>query len=159
MTPRGSALTAGAGCHRRAFTLIEVLATVALLGLVMSMGLIGLGGVLDAAAQREAVAIAVDVDARARIAARAMGRTLVLPAEGGEAIEVRVADSGESLVRRELPPGFVARYLDADGTPMRSIAVDAAGRTVDHAVELSGPRGARVVHVAGLTGLVREAGP
>lgn len=141
-----------------AFTLLEVLATVALLGLVMATCLAGLGGVLDGASQREAVAMARDADARARIAARSLGAVRVAAVDDGRAIEVRTA-GGEALVRRELPHGFAARFVAEDGSALAVVSVDAAGRSVDHVVRIDGPRGGRAVRVAGLTGWTREVDP
>lgn len=141
---------------RRGFTLVEVLATVAILGLVMSLGMAALGGVLETAADREAAAIVRDLDARARIAARTLGPAQIVAVDEGHAVAVVVAATGEPVVRRDLPAGRIVRFVDLQGHPLAAVAVDASGRSIDHVVELVGARGVARLRVAGITGLVAE---
>jgi prepilin-type N-terminal cleavage/methylation domain-containing protein len=142
---------------RRAFTLVEVLATVALLALVMSFAMIGLGGAIDEAAMLEAVAAMRDLDARARTAAQSVG-SVELHLDGGDAA-LRVMHTGEIVARRELAHGGLAGVSDSDGRRLEQVRFDRSGRSADYMVEIAVASHARRLRVAGLTGLVVEERP
>jgi prepilin-type N-terminal cleavage/methylation domain-containing protein len=143
-----------AGCVPAcAFTLIESLAVVALLAIAVSTLAVGLAPSADLAAIRDARSAVLDADARARVLAR-QGRVVLLSADENAVWAHDAADPRETpLVRRPLPEGVSVSIRGTPaGEPLKTLRIDADGRSGDYLLTvLAGNRASETV-VAGLTG-------
>lgn len=134
----------------RAFTLIETLAVVVLLGIIASVATVSLAGASDQAGLQQTIAAVREADVRARLVARSGAATsLGMPASRDSIV---LAASGGD--RREFQAGNELRVhmLDSQGEPLQLVHVDTRGRSVDYAVLIQGPSHTATVTFAGLTG-------
>jgi prepilin-type N-terminal cleavage/methylation domain-containing protein len=115
--------------NHRAFTLIELLAVLVILGVVTALGLGGLAAA-DTSSKRQSFDSALrDLDAKARLLARMHGAVVV---EFEEA-QIHVRERTSLATRWNLPIPDDAQVLahSLDGSQLQSVLIDAAGRTMD----------------------------
>lgn len=135
----------------RAFTLIELLAVVAIMSLVSGVLTIHLAAETDAARRRAAATAWTDLDARARLYARTGGPVVMTLNAGRTVVRLHRAGSAERLAEVDLPaPGRLTKP---------AVLFDRFGHSVDYAAEVTS--GARTIrwHVLGLTGQIQEGEP
>lgn len=144
--------------RRRAFTLIELIAVVAILGL--TAGLIA-SSISGDTSGRRALAEAVSLDAAARLVARtrasANGASVRLEvAERG--LELAAIDADNEVIGRvPAPQGSTFSLLSVGGVVLESVAISGGGRSVDYAILLRFNDGfADRVNVLGLSGATRS---
>ena len=143
----------------RGLTLIEVLVTTVLIGLV-SAALLGMAGgdQHERAQLRTLVRELRDLDARARLVART-----------GEAVELSVDETAGRVVvqgargttpisERMLPTGAKCSIRRDRVRPVQLIAYDSTGASGDYAFELALGRFQARLDIAGLTGWITETG-
>jgi prepilin-type N-terminal cleavage/methylation domain-containing protein len=150
-------------CGVRAMTLIEVLVTIVLLGLLASVGTGALLGVASAGERARAVATVRRSDAMARALARAERPVELRTADGGTSIEtwlVSDADGGESPRpewRTALPAGSrVSIHGAGNGMDLLTLGIDSTGRSADVTYLVTTPAGDVTLDVAGRTGQLVE---
>lgn len=154
----------------RAFTLIEALAVVAILGLVAATLAISLGSAAHASAWQRAQTAVLQFDRMVRLEARANGPIQIAIDGDGDSI-IATCDGNRAPVLRSDPLGSGARsmprfalvaadhHLPAmarEATALESVQIDAAGRSIDFAYQLSDGAELLRLQVAGLTGYLRE---
>jgi len=142
--------------HRRdGLTLIEVLATTALLGLVAAAWIGSFGGVSDRSRVQALLHDLVQVDARARLHAREGTSVAVAVDSARRTLLATARSSGERLSETSWPDGWDVKLLPAarDSTSRaKAIVVEAGGVSADYAFEVKTPLGIRRIDVSGLTG-------
>lgn len=159
----------------RAFTLVEMLAVVVVIGLVAGTLAVGLGHTAQASAWERARAEVKHFDRMARLEARTNGPveirvsgeaevlTTVRPPERVEVLRgASVHALGFTQSGTTVPPSFglMARSIPgAASSVVSAIPVDAAGRSVDFAYVVSDGERVLRVHVAGLTGFIWTEAP
>lgn len=135
---------------RPAFTLVEVLAVVALLSLATAVGVVSLAGAGGAARWGEASSLVRELDARARTESRC-GRACRFQVVPGALELTRFHD--DRPIRSELPRGFTVRFLDArNGEMLESVDFARGGRCEDYTVVVEHGGRRRVWRVSGTTG-------
>ena len=140
--------------HKPAFTLIETLAVVTLIGLAAVVLTPMLLGATDSSRIDDAMRRVLDLDARARlIAQRELGATFVI--EDGVCSIVTDGVTGETRFSSWRHGSVTQIELrDEDGKQLERITYDASGRTLDFRVSVAWGSLSRVVDVAGLTGWI-----
>lgn len=138
---------------RRAFTLLEVLAVIAIVGAAAAVAMLSLARATDAARVRTGAALVQDLDARARVLAR-QGRpcSLRLDADALVIAIEPIAGRAPRLIRAPTPPGITVAFSDTDANPLRAVAIDARGRSPDYRAVVRGNGATSTVSIAGLTG-------
>lgn len=121
------------GAHRPGFTLIEALATLALVGLVFATVAASVSGSSEAATLREAVEMVQARDQRARV--RAMrGAATASAIDGTRMILASASATTNNVVSgTDLPRGVLAWRTDLDGQELQRLVYDTAGRSESHA--------------------------
>lgn len=143
----------------RAYTLVELLAVVALLALGVTMltpMLVGAG----ASSRLDSAAIGIiNLDARARLIAQGHGGArLEMDGDGGIALEEGPVDPSRPAPADNpkptwlAPTGLGVSIRSDTGERIGTIVYDAAGRSRDYEVILDEPPARRVIRIAGLTG-------
>lgn len=153
----------------RAFTLIEALAVVAILALVAATLAVSLGGAAQAAAWQRASSAVRQFDRLVRLEARTNGPiqiaidgASIVATRGNNHAPVLQCDSFISATRdSSAGVALVAIDQHAAGmalelTVLGQVQIDAAGRSIDFAYQLSDGAGLHRLHVAGLTGYLWE---
>lgn len=140
---------------RRGFTLVEILAVVALIALVFittAPTLVGVAGTgsLDAATERF-----IDLDARARLLASTGCGAVLEQDDGGWVVRSGAAD-GSDPVAQWRPRGVSISLRSLQGDIITGIRYNTRGRSVDYLARIDHDGGFRRVSVAGLTGWVVE---
>ncbi|MEW6741429.1 MAG: type II secretion system protein [Planctomycetota bacterium] len=144
------------GEARGGFTLLEMLAVIALLSLVASFLAHGVVAEHGAASFAATCHLVQELDARARFLARTGDPVALAARDEGRLLELTRAESGEILSQRRLPKGFSVSI-----TPEGEKEYDRAGRCADYVVHVRGQgreasfEEARL-KVAGETGWVQE---
>lgn len=142
----------------RGFTLIEVLAVVALLGIVFAVGAARLANGGEAARWRAAVATVGQADAHARLLAQRGTPVLIELDDAGAGLHVRAISSEDDVQTADarrfgMPPGVTVMLTS------KAIEVDRRGRGADYTVTLRQGAMTRRVGVRGLTGQVEAVRP
>lgn len=120
--------------HCAGFTLLEVLAVVALLSMVTAALTVHLASVSESARFRAAEARLLDLDARARLLARSATTVLLAVADGGRALTLSEVRTGAPLARVDLDEGA---SVTLEVEPNQSwVLIDRLGRSVDYELEL-----------------------
>ena len=149
----------------RAFTLLEMLAVLALAAVLTSAAALSLRGVARGARLEDVAGQFVGFDRTARDAARRFGRPLELRFDLGRGT-VRRAGGGQGAMPLRLPEGFRVAGLVLPGGAASAggevrVPVSARGQTPSYAARLAGANGEELwVVAAGLTGrtmVVRDA--
>lgn len=140
---------------RRGFTLVEILAVVALIALVFITTAPTLVGVAGAGSLGVATEQFIDLDARARLLA-STGCGAVLEQDGGGWVVRSGAADGSDPVVQWRPLGVSITLRSLQGDVITGIRYDTRGRSVDYLARIDHADGLRRVSVAGLTGWVVE---
>lgn len=146
--------------HRDAFTLVEMLAVVVLLGLAASLGAVGLASADSHARFERAVAIALDADAQARLLARggAPVRMVLEPDERGS--DILIVKSDSRVRELSLPHGVHVAWIDPEsGALLSEIRYDTLGQSPEYLLRASDGDRTQVWRITGLTGWAEELGP
>ncbi len=139
-----------------AFTLIELLAVIAIASLAAAVATVGLASSSDQAHMQAAAARWRDLDAKARAFARCVGPVVMdLDAEGA-VVRVRSAKDRELLSELALPAGTAGRIV-VEGS--ERALFDRQGRSADYQVEFGARDNAVRWQVCGLTGWIMETTP
>ena len=131
------------------FTLLEMLAVVALLGLIATTVSMRLVATDQRTRERTALAMILDLDARARLLAQ-RGQMVELRLDEDHRVVVTLA-SGECVFARALPIGVEARLL-VGSEPGHVVPFDLRGRSPDYRVRVGNAEGGAEVSISGLTG-------
>ena len=142
---------------RRAFTLIEVMLVVLLIGLLAGAAAMSFARPLRAARAREAIAQVSAFDAAARQVARRSGGAVQIVIDAYEQRFVR-REQGRDVSSYRLPDGLRIEQVrtgnDERDTSQRTVNVSAHGWSRTYAVRVVGPDLDRWLLVAGLSGQV-----
>lgn len=141
--------------RRGGLTLIEVLATTALLSLVLAAMMGTFGGVTDRARVDTLLHDVVQVDARARLHAREGTSVAIAVDPARRTLLAAARSSGERLSEASWPDGWDVKLVPTtrDSTRRaRAIVVESGGTSPDYAFEVKTPFGIRRLDVSGLTG-------
>ncbi len=153
---------------RRAFTLLEMLVTVALAAVIAAVAAVSFAGAHRAARSADVADQVARYDRLAREWSRRFGRAGVITFNLDQGVVAR-GPASENAVSDETPPaelhlpgGFhIARLVSARGEASAgrvSLPCSTRGQTPSYAVSISGPKGeVQWIIVAGLTGNVRPA--
>jgi prepilin-type N-terminal cleavage/methylation domain-containing protein len=138
----------------KAFTLIELLAVLVVLGMAVSVAALGLSSRSVEAQLSDAVSSIASLDASARVLARK-----------GHVTELRYDDTDGRLqlidrccedavsIERLLPDRITLETWERPaGTPVESVIVDSRGQSVDYQVRVSSGELSMALTFAGLTG-------
>jgi prepilin-type N-terminal cleavage/methylation domain-containing protein len=131
----------------RGFTLIEMLAVVALLGLISSVAVVSLTRVDGASAMQSARWGLMNLDAQARIAARTQESAAIIRVlDGGSRLAANLATAHEGAwsASLALPHGTVIRFLGGQkmwGQSLDGLYIDRIGRSADATIEIAGQSG------------------
>ena len=144
----------------RAFTLIETLVAVVILGLLAGLATWSFSGPLRRASFDEAVEQIRHLDATSRHLARETGRPvrMVLDAGAGSLSRRSSREAAGDVYSTKLPPGVRIdriRTPALNDTATARIDVSQSGLSPSYAVRLAGPDWRRWVFVAGLSGELR----
>ncbi len=140
----------------RGFTLLEMLAVVALLSMVVSICIASLGSALDSAASRALEAAVRELDGRGRLAARTLGAVDLVADSESSTLSARLSSTGEVLSSVDVGSGRAVALADAHGNRIGGVRLDRAGRSIDYSATIAWSHGAATLRFAGLTGLVAE---
>lgn len=158
MKPRG-----GTTSHAGGFTLIEMLAVVALLGLIASVAVVSLSRSDRGGAIQSARWGLINLNARARLAARTEGCGVIIRSvENGSRLvaDVKSAADDRWSSSLDLPAGVKVAFFDGQvgrRKAAQGLLIDRTGRSADRAVEISiesGPSEQWLLY--GLTGQFRR---
>jgi prepilin-type N-terminal cleavage/methylation domain-containing protein len=153
-SPHGNTDDRVLGARRRAMTLIETLATVAILSLAAMALLWRAGSTLDGSIH-VAAAAARSTDAQARAAALANGPIELAIAEDQTAIRIRTLADEHLIGSAAINKNLTVKLL-IDGVSKDRVVFDAAGRSVDYTIELRSETAVRRWRVSGLTGWIEQ---
>ena len=142
--------------HRRdGLTLIEVLATTALLSLVAAALMASFGGVTFRARVQTLLHDLSQVDARARLHARTGTSVALVIDRTKRALFATARPSGERLSEMTWPDDCDVKLVRSVRDPSsraKAIVVEAGGSSVDYAFEVKTQLGSDRIEVSGLTG-------
>lgn len=153
----------GATSHAGGFTLVEMLAVVMLLGLIASVAVVSLTRADGASAMQSARWGLINLDARARLAARTEGcGVIVRSVENGSRLvaDVRSTADDRWTSSVDLRTGVRIAFFngqDGRGEAASALLIDRTGRSADMTVEISiqsGPSEQWLLY--GLTGQFRR---
>jgi prepilin-type N-terminal cleavage/methylation domain-containing protein len=142
--------------RQHGLTLIELLAVIAILSLVAGVATVGLASSGAAASLHAAESGWKELDARARLLARAEGAMVMSIDDDARVVRLHVAATGERV--GVVPLGALEAALETAGAD-DAVRFDGLGRSVDYHARLTGAERGRRWRVAGLTGAIREVGP
>lgn len=154
MTPRPP-------CQRGAFTLIEIIAVVILLGLLATLAAWSFSGPLRRAQFDQALEQVRYLNATSRALARDTGQlvTMTFDLDRGEVSRSQGRRGGAAVYRASLAPGAridrVRTATDDRTSGTAEVAVSPLGLSPSYAVRLAGPNWRRWVFVSGLGGDAR----
>jgi prepilin-type N-terminal cleavage/methylation domain-containing protein len=144
--------------HRRAFTLVEVMLVVLLVGTLAAVAVMSFARPLRAARVREAIAEVGAFDAAARRLARRSGREVEIVIDAYEQRLTRREQDREPASHLTLPGGLRIEQVRSSGdaaheSPL-TIRVAPHGWSRSYAVRVVGPEFDRWLLVAGMSGQV-----
>lgn len=143
--------------RKSGLTLVEVLATIVLLGLVAAAFLESFGGVTERARARALVRDLVQLDARARLHART-GATVAVAVDPAKERVVAVArPSGKILAQVQWPEGSEVALFADGAARAKAVTIEAGGSSVDYSFDVKGIAGTTRIDVSGLTGWTTTA--
>lgn len=137
-----------------AFTLIELLAVLVVLGMAVSVAAVGLSSRSAESRLSDAASSIAALDATARVLAR-KGRVTELVFDEAASMVLIVDRSAEEApsIERVLPDGITLEaWQRPSGTPIDRLVVDARGQSADYQVRVSSGAASVTVRFAGLTG-------
>ena len=138
---------------RRALTLVECLAVVALLAVAVATIAAGLSPSVAGARLREVRSIVLDLDARARVLTTRSGPVVLRVSEGRASVHL----GDVPLFVRHLSRPVEAVLTDpGTGTPLDAVRIDTRGRSPDYALLLRSDDRHTLTLVSGLTGYAFE---
>lgn len=145
---------------RRGLTLIELLATVAIVALVAGIGVAALGSASQEADERGLLNALQDLERRARLVAKTIGPAALQLDEEERVLRVVVVEGQEQFGEVQVAEAFDIAIETPDGDLFQAIGWGRDGRCVNHDIVVSRD-GAELVRlrVSGLTGhveVVRE---
>lgn len=156
-------MTAGGRSTCHGLTLLEIGAVLVVLTLTFSIVAPSLAPLADDAALRAASSGMLDLDVRARLAARRSGalelRIENRPGEGVTSIRAVSTARGtgpETLFEHALPRGVHALW-EQGGEPVESVRFDRAGRTAPYLVTVYNSQRATAYEISGRTGWATPA--
>ncbi len=146
---------------RRGFTLVEMLAVVVLLGMISSVAVVSLNRADEAGALQSARWGIVNLDAQARLAARAEGAAVLIRLlDGGAraAASVTPASEGGWSASFDCPRATFIRFFEGDGgQELDGIFIDRTGHSADVTVRISNSSGrSEKWFIRGLTGEINR---
>lgn len=148
----------GGAVKSQAFTLIETLAAVALLGLIGSVVVVGLAGAGERARMGDAVAMIRDLDQRAREVAVNEGPVMLLIDSEQRRVRVVSAERDDpTLAERWLPDAVELALQDARGRDLDAINFDRLGHCHDYVARIGAGDGSLALSISGLTGWMEES--
>lgn len=142
------------GVSTRAFTLIELLAVLVVLGMAVSVAAVGLSSRSVEAHLSDAVSSIASLDASARVLAR-KGHVTELrynDADGRLQLINRCCEDAISIERGLSDRITLETWERPMGTPIESVIVDSRGQSVDYQVRVSSGKLSFALTFAGLTG-------
>jgi len=138
----------------RAFTLIELLAVLVVLGMAVSVAAVGLSSRSDESKLSDAASLIASLDAMARVRAR-NGHNTELRFDSADGT-IGFTDRGSADAPssdRLLPDGITLEVWEwPSGAPMDRVIVDARGQSMDYQVRVSTGDASVTLRFAGLTG-------
>ncbi len=134
----------------RALTLIELLASLAIIAAIVVVLSVSVRGSVNAAEWHRAIGDVRHLDTMARIRARTDGPMLIALGSQGSAIHATRQSDGSALISVEMPESITLSVLTVDQA--QSLMVDGSGRSVDATYLLTGSSRAVRLAVNGLTG-------
>jgi type II secretory pathway pseudopilin PulG len=144
-------------------TLVELLVTIVLLGLLASVGTGALLGVASAGERAKAVASVRRADAMARALARAERPVELRTADGGRALETWLTANADGREppnpewRMSLPAGSrVSIHGAGNGMDLSALDIDSTGRSADVTYLVTTQAGDVTLDVAGRSGQIVE---
>ncbi len=140
----------------RGFTLLEVLAVVALLSIAASICLASLGSAHESAAARALAASIRELDARGRLAARTLGAVDLVADRETSTVSTRLSATGEVLSSVDVGKERSVRLSDARANEILAVRLDRSGRSIDYSAQVVSSGGTTTLRFSGLTGLVEE---
>lgn len=138
----------------RAFTLIELLAVLVVLGMAVSVAAVGLSSRSDESKLSDAASSIASLDAMARVRARkgSVAELRFDSSDGTISLTDR-ASADAPPIDRELPDGIALEVWERPwGAPIDHLIVDARGQSVDYQVRVSKGDESVTLRFAGLTG-------
>lgn len=146
--------------RRHAFTLIETLAVVALIGLAAVVMTPMLVGATDATRLDDASRRFLDLDARARQLARRDSGVELRTQSGSVRLTVGGEREEETVLTWQHGEHIAIEAASVDGESIERVSYDRAGRSQDLDITISVGGMRRSVRIAGLTGWIdREVEP
>lgn len=146
--------------RRHAFTLIETLAVVALIGLAAVVMTPMLVGATDATRLDDALRRFLDLDARARLLARQESGVEIHLQSGSIGLSVGGERDAEIISIWQHGERITIEAVSVEGDPIERVSYDRVGRSQDLDVSVIVGDTRRSVWIAGLTGWVeREVEP
>lgn len=142
-----------------AFTLIEALATVVLLGLAAAMltPLVASGS--ESSIADNAIHRFLDLDVRARLLAQSGSGAVLIRSDGATwQVSTPPDDMADPFLVGRGPSRMQIAVRDEEGLDIDRLTYDTAGRTKDFSVTVATDTLRRTVHVAGLTGWASPEG-
>ena len=150
---------------QRAFTLVEMLAMVVLLGLISSVAVVSLAGADETGVFQSARWGIVNLDAQARLAARTEGDAVVIRLlDDGARVSAHMTPTSEGgwSASFDCPRSVFIRFFEAAssrGHALDGLLIDRSGRSADVAVKISNEAGrSERLLIHGLTGEIRKDG-
>jgi prepilin-type N-terminal cleavage/methylation domain-containing protein len=138
----------------KAFTLIELLAVLVVLGMAVSVAAVGLSSRSVEAQLSDAASSMASLDASARVLAR-KGHVTELQydkSDGRLQLIDRCCDDAVVIGREISATITLEAWEQPTGTPIESIIVDSRGQSVDYQVRVSSGELSMALTFAGLTG-------
>ena len=141
----------------KGFTLIEMLAVIALISLAAAALIPNLVAAGRSADMLRVIARVREIDSRARTYARTSGHVILVWIDSeNRSILMVESDTGMTLGEVEIEPN-ISLSIEVDGHGAK-IVFDRLGHSADYRVELRGNGSAARLSVAGLTGFFQSTG-
>jgi prepilin-type N-terminal cleavage/methylation domain-containing protein len=162
--PRGFFATDGAPMHtdrksRRAFTLIEMIAVVVILGVMAGAAAWSFRSSIESASARDVIEQIRFLDSTARQRAMRIGRPVEIVFDVSESALVRrEGKRSEESLRTTLPRGYRIEQVNVSGRGMfdgeAAIVCSARGQSASYALRVVGPQMDQWLLFAGMSGQV-----
>lgn len=137
-----------------AFTLVELLAVLVVLGMAVSVAAVGLSSRSIEAELSDAVSSIASLDTSARVLGRKGHVTELRYDDTGGRLQLidRCCDDAIAIERGLSAKISLEAWEQPTGTPIRSVVVDRRGQSVDYQVRVSSGELSMALTFAGLTG-------